>query len=174
MLLFFWNFVDGPPNCWPKGRTTELKMLLVYKGVSLEKILMERLAEHFPEGRKTRRWLGMNNEKMSCGVENGFRGIPGLEEFSSLNDSAAFPGTESRSPGVGSSCTFEEFQQFDSFFPKFISVAREFFLPPERQQFGLVSKRSLLSSLGCRRFWFMVGSALLCGMSWLFEDFQRR
>ncbi|KAF6160808.1 hypothetical protein GIB67_036009 [Kingdonia uniflora] len=45
-------------------------------------------------------------------------------------------------------CTFEEFGRFESFFSKFTTFAREFFLPFERQRFGVVSERSLLSSLG--------------------------
>lgn len=52
------------------------------------------------------------------------------------------------SSNVVSSCTLQEFQQFDSFFSKFMIVAREFFLPPEKHRFGLVLERSMLSSLG--------------------------
>jgi hypothetical protein len=52
------------------------------------------------------------------------------------------------SSDVVSSCTLQEFQQFDSFFSKFMIVAREFFLPSERHRFGLVLERSMLSSLG--------------------------
>lgn len=52
------------------------------------------------------------------------------------------------SSNVVSSCTLQEFQQFDSFFSKFMIIAREFFLPPGRHRFGLVLERSMLSSLG--------------------------
>lgn len=90
---------------------------------------------------------GMETEKLTCTVENGFSGIPLPGEFRSLNDSS-FLETENIKPDVRFSCTFEEFQRFDSFFSKFITFAREFFLPPERQRYGLVSERSLLSSLG--------------------------
>lgn len=52
------------------------------------------------------------------------------------------------SSNVVSSCTLQEFQQFDSFFSNFMIIAREFFLPTERHRFGLVLERSMLSSLG--------------------------
>ncbi|KAJ6822596.1 uncharacterized protein M6B38_386855 [Iris pallida] len=45
-------------------------------------------------------------------------------------------------------CTEEEFHQFKSFFSNFTKIAREHFLPPERQRFGLISDRSLLPFLG--------------------------
>ena len=85
---------------------------------------------------------------MKCGVENSFNGVPWLGEFSSANETAGFKEIENVSSGVVSSCNLQEFQQFDSFFSKFMIVAREFFLPPERHRFGLVSERSMLSSLG--------------------------
>lgn len=53
-----------------------------------------------------------------------------------------------RAASEGISCTVEEFQQFESFFSKFTKIAREHFLPPEKQRFGLVSRLSLLSFLG--------------------------
>lgn len=45
------------------------------------------------------------------------------------------------------SCTTEEFKQFESFFKQFTSIAREYFLPPEKQRFGLISEISLLPFL---------------------------
>ncbi|KAJ3690167.1 hypothetical protein LUZ61_019331 [Rhynchospora tenuis] len=45
-------------------------------------------------------------------------------------------------------CTIEEFQKFRSFYKEFISLAKEHFLPPERQRFSLVSSKSLLPYLG--------------------------
>ncbi|XP_042490848.1 uncharacterized protein LOC122070703 [Macadamia integrifolia] len=88
---------------------------------------------------------GMRNEKLTCEVKNELNGIPWLERFSLANDSA--PHSEFMTSDVGVSCTFDEFQLFDSFFSKFTTTAREFFLPPERRRFGLVSDRALLSSL---------------------------
>ncbi|KAM4120022.1 hypothetical protein ACJW30_03G102300 [Castanea mollissima] len=88
------------------------------------------------------------DERLKCGVENSFNGVPWLGQFSSVNETASFKEVENVSSSVLSSCTLQEFQQFDSFFSKFMIVAREFFLAPERHRFGLVSERSMLSSLG--------------------------
>ncbi|XP_030960146.1 uncharacterized protein LOC115981869 isoform X4 [Quercus lobata] len=88
------------------------------------------------------------DEILKCGVENSFNGVPWLGQFSSVNETASFEEVENVSSGVISSCTLQEFQQFESFFSKFMNVAREFFLAPERHRFGLVSERSMLSSLG--------------------------
>ena len=93
-------------------------------------------------------FLKSGDERLECGVENSFNGVPWLGQFSSVNETASFMEVENVSSGVMSSCTLQEFQQFDSFFSKFMIVAREFFLAPERHRFGLVSERSMLSSLG--------------------------
>lgn len=45
-------------------------------------------------------------------------------------------------------CTVEEFQKFQTFYKEFISLAKEHFLPPERQRFRIVSSKSLLTYLG--------------------------
>ncbi|XAR64005.1 Protein disulfide-isomerase [Bertholletia excelsa] len=89
---------------------------------------------------------GMENEKMLCGVEDGISGIPWLGEFGSAGAHDLF-GARNMRPATGISCSFKEFQQFDTFFSKFTTTAREFFLPPEKLRFGLVSERSLLSSM---------------------------
>lgn len=93
-------------------------------------------------------------------MENKVSEISFLGELSSAIDSTPFLETENTRPGVGLSCTIEEFQKFESFFTNFIAVTREFFLPPERQRYGLISERSLLSSLGVEESdpWF----AMLC------------
>ncbi|KAH7569793.1 hypothetical protein JRO89_XS05G0001000 [Xanthoceras sorbifolium] len=91
---------------------------------------------------------GIENGNLKCGIGNGFGGIPWLGEFSSANDSDPFQETQNMMSGVGLSCNFKEFQQFESFYSKFMTAAREFFLPPERHRFGLVSERSLLQYLG--------------------------
>ncbi|CAL5354422.1 unnamed protein product [Camellia sinensis] len=89
----------------------------------------------------------MENEKMTCGVQSGASGLSWLGEFSSVTE-IDFLVAKNMSPTVGISCSFEQFQRFESFFSKFMTVAREFFLPPERLRFGLVPERLLLSSLG--------------------------
>ncbi|XP_058182712.1 uncharacterized protein LOC131300750 isoform X3 [Rhododendron vialii] len=122
-----------------------LSMLLV---VPLERISVERLIDHLlPKERKTRRWMGLENEKLTCGVQNQFSGIPSAGEFSSVSDCDSI-GAKNMTPHDGMSCSFAEFLRFDTFFSNFTPIAREFFLPPERLRFGLVPERSLLSSLG--------------------------
>ena len=90
----------------------------------------------------------MENGKLKCGVENGIAGIPWITDFSSVNDSVSFQDSEDFRLGLGLSCTLKEFKRFDSLFSKLIAVRREFLMPPERLRFGLVSDRSLMSSLG--------------------------
>lgn len=85
---------------------------------------------------------------MKCSIDNGFDGIPWRAYFSSVNDSAVYEDIENVSPGGVSSCNFEEYQHFESFFSKFMTVAKDFFLPPERHRSALVSERSVLSTLG--------------------------
>jgi hypothetical protein len=45
-------------------------------------------------------------------------------------------------------CTIEEFQKYEIFYKEFISLAKEYFLPPERHRFSLVSSKSLLPYFG--------------------------
>lgn len=90
----------------------------------------------------------MENAKMKCSIDDGFDRIPWRADFSSVNESAPFEEIENVSPDVTSSCNFEEYQHFDSFFSKFMTVAKDFFLPPERHRSALVSERSILSTLG--------------------------
>ncbi|KAK3015731.1 hypothetical protein RJ639_007783 [Escallonia herrerae] len=96
-------------------------------------------------GKKFQKRIGYEN--MRCGLGNEFSGIPWLGEFTPLNESD-FQEAESMRPNNGGSCSFEEFQQFESFLSRFTTTVRDFFLPPERLRFGLISKGSLLSSLG--------------------------
>ncbi|XP_054825779.1 uncharacterized protein LOC129323201 isoform X2 [Prosopis cineraria] len=85
--------------------------------------------------------------KAELGISNGFNGVPWLGTFTSMNDSVLEEAKEINSH-VLPSCTLQEFEHFHSFFSKFMIYAREFFLSPERHRFGLVSERSILSSLG--------------------------
>ncbi|KAJ8759617.1 hypothetical protein K2173_009264 [Erythroxylum novogranatense] len=89
---------------------------------------------------------------LTCGIESSFDILPWLREFSSLNDSASLQDNEyqgrDKPLSEGALCTFEKFQQFNSFFSKFMAIVREYFLPAERKRFGLVSDKSLLSLLG--------------------------
>uniref|UniRef100_A0A6N2LKR3 Thioredoxin domain-containing protein n=1 Tax=Salix viminalis TaxID=40686 RepID=A0A6N2LKR3_SALVM len=105
-----------------------------------------------PRWKENQKVAGTENGEMKCGMENGLGGIPWLGEFASVNDSAPLQETDSQDsvdlkPGAVS-CSLEESQKFDSFFSSFMTDVREFFLPPERHRFGLVSEKSLLSPLG--------------------------
>ncbi|WOK98880.1 hypothetical protein Cni_G07592 [Canna indica] len=83
---------------------------------------------------------------LTCGVENGL-GSPAWPEYTLANHSAP---EQAENGGADSrmSCTYEEFKQFESFFTNFTSIVREYFLPPERQKYGLISENSLSSFLG--------------------------
>ncbi|KAK3023567.1 hypothetical protein RJ639_044952 [Escallonia herrerae] len=96
-------------------------------------------------GKKFQKKIGYEN--MRCGLGNEFSGIPWLGEFTPLNESD-FQEAESMRSNNGGSCSFEEFQRYESFLSRFTTAVRDFFLPPERLRFGLISKKSLLSSLG--------------------------
>ncbi|KAD3641929.1 hypothetical protein E3N88_31153 [Mikania micrantha] len=92
---------------------------------------------------------GMENEKITCNVDEQLNELPGFGAFIPLNESDFWEAKKvESSDGDPSSCSFEEFQLFGSALYNFTSLAREFFLPPERLKFGLVSERSLVSSLG--------------------------
>ncbi|KAL5983092.1 hypothetical protein ACLOJK_017172 [Asimina triloba] len=89
----------------------------------------------------------LQSEKLVCEVETGLTGISWFRKFILSNGNASLR-VEDKGNDTGISCTLEEFHRFESFFSKFVTIARDFFLPPERQRFGVVSKRSLLSFLG--------------------------
>ncbi|XP_055804089.1 uncharacterized protein LOC129873107 isoform X2 [Solanum dulcamara] len=96
------------------------------------------------------RWqMGMENAKVDCGVDNLFSDRPCLSEFASAN-SSAFLAADNTSLTSGASCKIDDLQRFESFLPKFLTVSRELFLPPERLKFGLVPDRALLSSLNVK------------------------
>ncbi|GAB2234171.1 hypothetical protein Droror1_Dr00003409 [Drosera rotundifolia] len=82
------------------------------------------------------------NEKLTCGIVDGFNGMPWLGSFTSENLEA-----DPVIPSFGPSCSFEEYRKFSSFFSNLSKVARNSFLPPQRQKFGHVYERSFLDSL---------------------------
>ncbi|CAK9140747.1 unnamed protein product [Ilex paraguariensis] len=135
--LLLLEFCGWTPRLLAKGKSNETENIYGFNG--------ETNGTVAGEGKKNQK--GMENEKMNCGVDIGFSGIPWLREFTLVNESA-FLKAENMTPDSGVSCSFEEFHRFESFLSKFMVVAREFFLPPERLRFGLVPERSLISSLG--------------------------
>lgn len=89
---------------------------------------------------------GLENEKLTCRVETERSGFPWFGEFSLANE-ITYLGIKDRTSNAGTACTSDKLQQFESFFSELNRVAREFFLSPERQRFGVVSERSLLKFL---------------------------
>ena len=85
---------------------------------------------------------------MTCDIDNEVNKVPWLVDFSSVNGAAPFEEIANNMPDVLSSCTSEEYQRFDSFFRKFMTVAKDHFLPSERRRYGVISERSMLSTLG--------------------------
>ncbi|XP_020594796.1 uncharacterized protein LOC110034895 [Phalaenopsis equestris] len=90
---------------------------------------------------------GLENEGLSCAVENGMADSHWVGDFSWANSSAREE-MEYETADINLSCTEKEFEQFKSFFSKFKVVAREFFLPPEMIRFGLITERSVLPYVG--------------------------
>ncbi|CAL9204412.1 uncharacterized protein LOC103976329 isoform X2 [Musa acuminata AAA Group] len=89
---------------------------------------------------------GMEN-RLTCAVEDGLGRSVWLKEYTLANQST-LEQLDDGGAGTRMLCTDEEFKQFETFFMKFTAIAREFFLPPERQRFGLISDGALLSFLG--------------------------
>ncbi|XP_051116151.1 uncharacterized protein LOC127241265 isoform X2 [Andrographis paniculata] len=89
---------------------------------------------------------GMESEELSCGIDNGFSGISLTDQFTSTNNSL-LKETEDAKFTIGDLCSLHEFEQFEVFFDKLATVAREFFLPPERIKFAVVRESTLLPLL---------------------------
>jgi hypothetical protein len=64
-------------------------------------------------------------------------------------------------------CTAEKLQQFESFYAKLTALSRDYFLPPEKVRFGLITERSSLPSSefineGNSETWFLSVHYLGC------------
>uniref|UniRef100_A0A0E0M8Y9 Thioredoxin domain-containing protein n=1 Tax=Oryza punctata TaxID=4537 RepID=A0A0E0M8Y9_ORYPU len=64
-------------------------------------------------------------------------------------------------------CSVEKLQQFESFYAKLTALSRDYFLPPEKVRFGLITERSSLPSLefineGTSETWFLSVHYLGC------------
>ncbi|KAF5749897.1 hypothetical protein HS088_TW03G00224 [Tripterygium wilfordii] len=146
--LLLLEFCGWTPVLMAEGKSNGTKMGFGMQGDSSGSSFSGEMdGKMTPRGKSNQQKQAMEDAKLHCDMKDSSRGIPWFGECSSINDTDTFQETEDK-PGVGLSCTFEEFQKFSSFFPGFMTVAREFFLPPERLRFGLVSERSLVSSLG--------------------------
>uniref|UniRef100_A0A1J3FY63 UPF0301 protein n=1 Tax=Noccaea caerulescens TaxID=107243 RepID=A0A1J3FY63_NOCCA len=101
---------------------------------------------------------GKNNQKVAdhakwklmCRLQSGYGRVPWLEDFSYVNDTAAFQENDRVNRGLGQTCNHAQFNQFSSFLSKLIATAKTFSLPPERQKFGLITERSMGSSFNIR------------------------
>lgn len=93
---------------------------------------------------------GSNNAPLTCGVANGQNGNDWLDEFTftSMNNSSVGAGTGGNGPNI--SCRRAEFQRYESFFSKLVTVARENFLPPDKLRYGIISRKDLLWNLGIK------------------------
>ncbi|CAN6481752.1 unnamed protein product [Victoria cruziana] len=93
---------------------------------------------------------GSNNPQLTCGVANGRHGNDWPDEFTftSMNNSSVGAGTGGDDPNV--SCSHAEFQQYETFFSKLVTVARDNFLPPNKLRYGIISKKDLFWNLGIR------------------------
>ncbi|KAH6815330.1 hypothetical protein C2S51_020150 [Perilla frutescens var. frutescens] len=89
---------------------------------------------------------GMQDDMLSCGSDNGLCGTSWLNQFSTANNSLVKE-VENLTVRAGESCSLFELKQYEMFFQKFIGVAREFFLPPEKYRYAVVHERSLLPLL---------------------------
>ncbi|KAL6527811.1 hypothetical protein OROMI_029622 [Orobanche minor] len=88
----------------------------------------------------------MEDNKLSCARDDSFTGTFWLNQFSTVNNSLVKE-LENATVSAGKSCSLFELQQYELFFLKFIEVARDFFLPPEKYRFAVVRERSLLPLL---------------------------
>ncbi|KAK9117889.1 hypothetical protein Scep_015982 [Stephania cephalantha] len=115
-------------------------------GILIEESLFgERNQSLTSSANKRMKLADLKNEKLTCGIENAHSGNPLLGSYMPMTSWA-----ETGDPDAGESCSFEEFQYFESFFLNLTKFSREFFLPPERRRYGLILDRTLLPSLGVR------------------------
>ncbi|KAK9699358.1 hypothetical protein RND81_08G169400 [Saponaria officinalis] len=87
----------------------------------------------------------VGNKMMICEVEDGYGG-PWAGKFCAENGTS-FPRNADMPTTFGTSCNFNEYKKFESFFSKFIAAARDAFLPSQRQRYALISDTLLLSPL---------------------------
>ncbi|OQU91612.1 hypothetical protein SORBI_3001G214600 [Sorghum bicolor] len=109
--------------------------------------------------------LVIENEEQTFGVGGQLTGSPWKGGFALANESV--------SEQIGNTndgyrkCTMQKFHQFESFYAKLTSIAREYLLPPEIAKFGLITERSLLPSLdvvneGNQETWFVTTHHMGC------------
>ncbi|XP_030482148.2 uncharacterized protein LOC115699075 isoform X2 [Cannabis sativa] len=139
--LLLLEFCGWTPKLLAKGRKN-----VTENGFGRQEFRGETNRRRTPMGQNIQK--EMENANMMCNVDDEINRFPWLVDLSSVNESAPFKETNNTVPGVLSSCTPEGYQLFETFFMKFLTKAKDFFLPSERYRYGLVSERSMLSTLG--------------------------
>ncbi|KAG9131701.1 hypothetical protein Leryth_009446 [Lithospermum erythrorhizon] len=92
----------------------------------------------------------MEDANFQCdAADDGIFGIPKPYAFGIMNDNIHL-NSDTMGYGDWCSCRFDQFQLFEKFLPNFLSLAREYFLPPERLRFGVVRDKSLLPLLNVK------------------------
>ncbi|CAA2963383.1 Hypothetical predicted protein [Olea europaea subsp. europaea] len=137
--VFLLEFCGWTPRLLTKGKNSTQNGFERYLGLDFPGEDNGTLAA------REKKWKQeMGDNKLKSGIDNGFSHIDWPSEFTSVNESGE---AENASLSAGDSSTSLEFQHFESFLHKFMKVAREFFLPPERIRFALIHERSLLPLL---------------------------
>uniref|UniRef100_A0A0D9XKU2 Thioredoxin domain-containing protein n=1 Tax=Leersia perrieri TaxID=77586 RepID=A0A0D9XKU2_9ORYZ len=97
------------------------------------------------EGTSSRNQTENEDEELNFGGGAQLVGSPWKGGFTLAN------GSVSDQIGIttdenGKLCTVETLQQFESFYAKLTALSRDYFLPPEKVRFGLITERSALPS----------------------------
>lgn len=112
---------------------------------------------------KNHKIQGLESDDLTCKFESGLAdsALQGGSIWTHQTDSH---GTNYASDDAEISCTSENYHEFKSFFLEFMKIAREYFWPPERHRFGLISERSLLPFLdvGSPQTWLVVVKFIGC------------
>ncbi|KAL6883760.1 hypothetical protein ACP4OV_011174 [Aristida adscensionis] len=90
--------------------------------------------------------LVTEDEELTLGGGDQLTGSPWKGGFTPANGSVSYQ-IENANVGNRKLCTVQNFHQFESFYTKLTAIAREYFLPPEKIRFGLITERSLLPTL---------------------------
>ncbi|KAL8534922.1 hypothetical protein ACS0TY_010817 [Phlomoides rotata] len=135
------EFCGWTPRLLATNKSTESDLGKGYLGTDFNRWNNETLMEEEKDNRKD-----MENNMLSCSNDDVFNRVPLPNQFTAVNNSLAKE-AETLTVNAGESCPSYEFQQFEVFFQKLITSAREFFLPPERFRYAMVRDRSLLPLL---------------------------
>ncbi|XP_062200707.1 uncharacterized protein LOC133903374 isoform X2 [Phragmites australis] len=110
--------------------------------------------------------LVIEDEELTFGGGGQLTGSPWQGGFTLANESVSDQ-IKNTNDGNRKLCTVERFHQFENFYAKLTAIAREYFHPPEKVRFGLITERSLLPSLAVvnevnQETWFVTIHYLGC------------